>query len=732
MGRDPVARFNPRHPRLGALASRISLPLIERYYQQKQIYRGHSRLAMRKFDALRAKLARGERAYLAGIGIGGHHNTGVALVEVDPRTGPRIICNNEEERFSGCKHSNHYPQAALEALLGMMKTLDIAPGQITAWLATWDYPLLAATGIRALLEEFPGSLDNLMRMDPDNGVDISGIKAGLQAPQRLGELLGQKGGVPIISMPHHDNHASFSYLASPFAHESQPVMVAVIDGSGDCASISLYLGIGGRLQPVARNNSFCDSLGAFYSVISSTQGGWTMLSSEGRYMGAAAYGDMNRDTNPFYRGLRQIFRLEPDGFLRLNRSLANWQRSTFREPYTPALSEILGPPIATKDMWNPDAVLSVEDAHHAPHTQQRVDKAAATQLVFEDGLFHVIDSFIRTTGSNRLVLTGGSALNALGNMRLLERFNEEYYARVFRRETRLHLWVPPVPGDAGVTLGAAYSFALNAGVPPGEPLRHAFYCGCRLGTRELAAALRYADDLEWTVVGDTMRYAGIQQVADLMASITARDGVIGIVQAPAETGPRALGHRSILANATNPQARTLINERVKYREAIRPLAPMATLQAAQELFELSPGASDDNYNAYNYMVITVHAKPRARRLVPAVVHVDGTARIQIVRQETDPVCHAYLRALGRRIGVEVAVNTSFNVGGPIAQTPAQVIGTLRRARGMDGVLIFADDGSVLLAWLRPQATGRNARIRDWIEEWRREDLGENVAIRAAE
>ena len=192
------------------------------------------------------------------------------------------------------------------------------------------------------------------------------------------------------------------------------------------------------------------------------------------------------------------------------------------------------------------------------------------------------------------------------------------------------------------------------------------------------------------------------------------------MQGAAETGPRALGHRSILANACNPHTRDLINERVKYREAIRPLAPMATMKAAQDFFWLSEGASDDNYNAYNYMVITVRAKPHAQREIPAVIHADGTARIQIVQEETDRVAYAYLRALGRRTGVEVAVNTSFNVAAPIAQTPAQVLETLRRAKGMDGVFMFSDEGPVLVAWAKQPRTGAGGRLREWLRDWQHE------------
>jgi carbamoyltransferase len=528
---------------------------------------------------------------------------------------------------------------------------------------------------------------------------------------RLGQLFGSRV-MPIIGMAHHDNHACFSYLVSPFARDVQPVMIVVLDGSGDFASISLYLGENGTIRQIRTNSSVFDSLGMFYSVISSTQGGWTALSSEGRYMGAAAFGDMNRSTNRVYSHLRNIFALRPDGDVQLNRSLANWPRHMLRMPYTPELISILGPPIAPEDMWNPDAVLRVEDIHH--------DKAAATQMVFEDALIHVVDCLIRSTGSNRLVLTGGAALNAVANMRLLESFDESYYRRVLGQATQLHLWVPPVPGDAGATLGAAYAFAASVGAGFGPPLKHAFYCGRASSIAEILAALKSAADLAWMIVGDASRRSGIDAIADLMAFITALDGIIGIFQGSAETGPRALGHRSIVANACNPHTRDFLNARVKHREQIRPLAPMATLTAAKDLFELSPGGSDDNYNAYNYMVLTARAKPHARLKVPAVIHADGTARLQIVREETDAVTFAYLKALGRRTGVEVAVNTSFNVAAPMAQSPAQALHTLRRANGMDGVFIFSDDGPVVLAWAKEPRTGVGGRIRKRVADWRLE------------
>jgi carbamoyltransferase len=457
-----------------------------------------------------------------------------------------------------------------------------------------------------------------------------------------------------------------------------------------------------------------DSLGAFYSVISSTQGGWTWLSSEGRYMGAAAWGDTNRASNPYYARLKQVLDFGDGGEVRLNRAMANWYADPFHKPYKPPLRDILGQPLKPEQLWNPDAVLRVEDIEHRPDTQDRLDKAAATQLVFEDAMIHVVDHLLRATGANRLVLTGGVALNAIGNMRLLEHFDAAWFSAHQRRDARLHLWVPPVPGDPGVTIGAAWQFAHLAGAPRGAAMTHAFYCGLPPMESDIEAALA-ADDIASQRIGDIATAAGRDDIADLMAYMVAQDGVIAIYQGAGETGPRALGHRSILANPCDAAARERLNERVKYREAIRPLAPMATLEAAQEYFELLDGAADGDYNAYNYMVLTARSKPHAQAKVPAVIHADGTGRIQIVRADDDPLTYAYLKALGRHIGVEMSVNTSFNVAGPIAQTPKQAIETLRRAKGLDVVLLVASNGTVTAAWHGD--TRDSGRFTGWLSTW---------------
>ena len=673
-----------------------------------------SEFSDRRVAEIRAKLARGETLYLAGIGLPGTHNSGVALVEVTQAHGPRLILNNEEERFSGNKHTTEYPRASIDAMIATLRAMGRNISDIDAWLTSWDYISLAGTLARTMLEEAPQSLA-LVGLSDATAFDRRRLDQMTRSPKILARQLGLTDRVPLIGMPHHDNHAWFSFAASPFADDDKPVSIAVLDGTGDTGSISLYVVENGEMRRLYCNNSIFDSLGMFYSVISSTQGGWTWLSSEGRYMGAAAWGDMNRASNPYYARLKEVLQLSGNGEVRLNRAMANWYRDPSIHPYKAPLIDILGEPMKPDQLWNPDAVLRVEDIRHRSDTQVRLDKAAATQLVFEDAMIHVVDHLLRSTGANRLVLTGGVALNAVGNMRLLEHFDAAWFAKNQERSARLHLWVPPVPGDPGVTIGAAWLFAHLVGSLRGAPMTHAFYCGLPPARSEIEAALG-VDDIASQRLGDISTEAGREAIADLMAFMVAQNGVIAIYQGAAETGPRALGHRSILANPCDIRARENLNERVKYREAIRPLAPMATLEAAHEYFELLEGASDGDYNAYNYMVLTARSKPHAKAKIPAVIHADGTGRIQIVRASDDPLTYAYLKALGRRIGVEMSVNTSFNVAGPIAQTPQQAVDTLRRSKGLDVVLMVADSGEVFAAWHgRERDSGR---FTGWLSAWK--------------
>ena len=393
-------RIGARHPWLGAAGFHLALPLLEGVYRRRHVHRAGSDFARARIAHLKDKIERGEAVTLAGVSAAGTHNSGVALIEVT-RAGPRPILNNEEERFSGVKHTNAYPQQSIEAMRAYLAGQGRGPDGIDAWFSSWDYAALAATLIRTFLEEAPASLRMLTRREGTPLFNSRDLDRGYRAARHIGHQLGFDAPVDLIGTPHHENHAWFSFAVSPFAREKGPVMVAVLDGLGDMGAISLYVVENGRMKLLYANNSVFDSLGIFYAVISSTQGGWTWLSSEGRYMGATAYGDNDRRTNPYYKALKEIFCLRPDGQIFINRDLANWPRDILRQPYTAALKKILGEPIAQEDMWNPDAVLRIEDITHSENTQSRLDKAAATQMVFEDALMHVIDHFIRATASEQ-------------------------------------------------------------------------------------------------------------------------------------------------------------------------------------------------------------------------------------------------------------------------------------------------------------------------------------------
>jgi carbamoyltransferase len=708
-------------PRLGELGLKAGRPVFEAVAARFGLDTGASAAATEQRVALSERLRRGERVHLLGVNMASH-GTGAALVEASQQDGVQLICNNEEERFRGQKHFAGFPELSLDALQPFLDERGLRPDDLGGVVAGWDFAELAAHLGRWTLEDLPGSLAALhpaswsVAATPD-------LLGALTSARQLRRRLGGRRPPRITGLRHHDNHAAFSWAASPFAQHAEPVIVTVIDGVGDDGPVSLYLAQPGDLRLLQRTPAIYDSLGALYAMLSSTQGGWPPLSSEGRWMGAAAWGDGDRLTNHYYRRLRGMIQLGPEGRVTINRALVRWYRLGSPEVYSDELTEVLGPPILPDEMWNPDAVLSPQDIVHAPTSPDRLDKAAACQMLFEDALFHVVDHLLRTTGASRLVMTGGTALNCVASMRLLDRFDEAWFSRNLGREnTRLHLWVPPTPGDAGAAMGAAWNLALAAGAPAGPPLRHAFWCGSAFDSTAIRRAVEATGEDDLLAVGDLSDPERRDRVADLLAYMVSQGGIVGIYQGRAETGPRALGHRTIVADPRRSDSMARINDRVKMREPFRPLAPMATLKAARELFELSDGASDDDYNAYHYMVLTTMARPEARERVPSVVHHDGTARVQVVPRDVEPFCHAYLEAMGRRAGVELSVNTSLNVGAPIVQTPAQAVETLHRARGMHGMLMVGADGEGFLVWHRVRDDRKDGGdgLRAWIADWQEE------------
>ncbi len=673
------------------------------------------------------RLATGEALLLIGLNIG--HNAGISLLEASRARGIVVHANFEEERFSAVKHFAGYPEHSIGALRSLLRKIGRTTDDLFCVCYAWDSVQEEQYGLhmnmfrqKIIRNRFFAHVSSAATPQLDK-IKVASVKRKnlfshsptlVDVVKRLNADLGRKQPLLCIQTNHHDSHAYYSYGVSPFygaadrdGATDQVTMISCIDGGGDTCATSLYRATGAGIELLKRGARE-NSLGVFYMLCSSFLGGWAPLSSEGRYMGAAAWGNADRLTNPYYKRLRQFFYFGADGAVFVNSEMTS---DDCRQ-----LQGIVGPFITVEDLWNPDAVLNVDSIKHAKVTQERVDKAAAVQMVFEDALFHIIAHLIDETQSDQLVLCGGTALNCVANMRLLQHFGRSYYRRYLGRDTQLHIWVPPIPSDQGVVVGAPYKFAMQAGAQP-RRLQTPFLCGPAASSEEIRSALRVTDHLLVDALGNIQDAEARRNVADWMAYLVAKNAVIGIFQGAAETGPRALGNRSLLSNPCNADTLALLNDRVKLRERVRPLAPMVTPESAAKWFELSAGASDGDYDAYSYMVLTAPATEQGKKVIPAVVHHDGTSRIQIVRKENNALMYDYLKALGRRIGVEVSVNTSLNVGSPIVQTPAQALEIFKRAHGLDGIFFVSDTGEAYMVWARRGVQKHDSKLPEICREY---------------
>jgi carbamoyltransferase len=470
---------------------------------------------------LKTRVENGETVYIIGITLG-THNAGASLVCISMKDGVTLVCNNEEERFSGTKHDWRFPCNSLSKLKEIIVDINTQSGKeakILCCLVSWDFMSFSATWFDYLVSNFPynyrlwlpsKSLKSFIDMD----AILHGPKLLFKDPFFSKNIIHNN---KFLGSRHHDNHAYMSYGISPFFNTEASTMVLVVDGMGDDASISFYVSSAAvdnskKLIFIGSNDSIFDSIGILYQVISSSQGGWTPLSSEGRYMGASAWGNLNRQTNDYYLQLRQIVEFGDNGDIKLNKKYVNWHIDPSNNPYKRNLISILGMPILPSECWNPDNVLNVDDVQHAPATLERCDKAAALQMVFEDCIFHLVAYLISKSkkmfghSSNQLIWTGGCALNCATSMHLLDQFNQDFYKRADTsnkhgnknvKNRTLHLWVPPFPSDPGVAAGAVYAMVMQANIKKLQihPLRHAFYCGLPYNSDAIQRSIDDFNDL---------------------------------------------------------------------------------------------------------------------------------------------------------------------------------------------------------------------------------------------
>ncbi len=436
--------------------------------------------------------------------------------------------------------------------------------------------------------------------------------------------------VPVLFVDHHVAHAASAFLPSPF----ERAMILTIDGTGEWSTLCRGTGEGEEIK-LSEEGRFPHSYGLLYSAVTAHLG-FEVNEGEGRVMGLAAHGRPE-----LLERLRRVVDVRADGSLRLDLDYFSFHHDLVMT--NPLFAALLGPPRA------PGA--PVTDAHKA--------LAASLQALLEDAAQRLVRDLHARTGLTDLCLAGGVALNCAMNAGLLE------HTPVKR------IFVQPAAGDSGAALGAGlYASGRLAGGSRRWRMDHA-YLGPEYGEERMESVLRAA--------GARYRRLSPEALVEEISGRLAAGQVVGWFQGRMEWGPRALGNRSILADPRDPLMQERVNSKVKRRESFRPFAPAMPLEDAERWFQ--------TVHESPYMTLALPVRPERRADIPSVVHTDGTARLQTVRREAAPLFHALLRSFGRRTGVPVLLNTSFNGRRePIVCTPEDAWSCHRRC-GLDALAL---------------------------------------------
>ena len=535
------------------------------------------------------------------------HDSGIALVEDGQ---PVLVL--EEERLSRLKHTQMFPAASLAAAMdgGWLK-----PDEIDVIVTPWNAGVLRRTFRKAILRNLPSAL-NLLRPGANTAQRSSIVVLNQWLKYKLTRTLGLQKLPPLFGVRHHHAHAAI-FFVSPFEEAN----ILVMDGYGDDAATSTYVGSGNRLKRLWQSDVF-NSLGMIYTFVTGHLGFRDF--EEGTVMALAAHGD-----DRYVAKFRDTIHLAENGRYAVDMSYFMFDRYAFLRPFSAKFFETFGPP----------------RHHDEPVTDHHKALARALQVRIEEVVLHVARGLYDQHPSRHLVISGGVALNCVANARVLEETPYE------------HVWVPPCASDTGGPLGAALWYHhQKCGRPRTMTLTHPFY-----GLEESEEAIRKALDGAGLVAERLDDETLFARVARDLA-----DGhIVGWFQGRFEMGPRALGNRSILADPRRLATKDRINARIKYRESFRPFAPVVLAEHTRDYFEID---QDDPF-----MTMAPRVRPEKRDVIPAVVHVDGTARLQTVERSANPRYYAVIEAFMRETGVPVLINTSFNRQEPIVATAREAV-----------------------------------------------------------
>jgi carbamoyltransferase len=561
-----------------------------------------------------------EREYRISQG----HDSAAALI-VDGE----VVAAVAQERIARRKHTGEFPRLAIESCLAQA---GLAASELDAVVHSFDY-----APYRALYALDPTSAELYREV-------LSREAFAAQVQNALPELPAER----IGHLDHHLAHGASAYFTSGW----EECMVAVIDGMGEAHGATIYRASGGELQTVHRIGA-ADSIGIFYSVVT-LHLGFDFNSDEYKIMGLAPYGDPERHREFFAEAVR----LRADGGwdigpLKLKGTREERERHALTRKL---LSERLVAPRA------PDGGIS--DEHR--------DVAAGLQACLDRAILHTCGHFAKQLGVRRLALAGGVALNTTANARLMASGVVD------------EIYVQPAAADDGSALGAALHRAAKAGEVKNRRSPTPFY-GPEHSPQSIERALRTGGEEEGVGAADpemeVTDLADLASACEAAAELIAAGEVIAWYRGAMEFGPRALGHRSILADPSRPEMRDRVNALVKMREAFRPFAPAVSLEQVDRWFAAASGTE------LPYMTVNLDVRREHREELPAITHVDGSARVQTVSARDNGEFHELLKAVGRRTGRELVLNTSFNIKGQaIVNTPKEAIETFL-ATGIEALFL---------------------------------------------
>lgn len=536
------------------------------------------------------------------LGISAYYHDSSACVVCDGS----LIAAVQEERFTRVKNCSDFP---IQAINYCIQKAGISFGQIDM-VAFYEQPYIKFNRVvHDYIAKFPRSYASFMRNMP------LWLQDRLILPLVLRKELAYTG--RIVFVPHHYSHAASSFFVSPF----EEAAIVTADGVGEFATASVGVGNGNHISMNQQIN-YPHSLGLLYSAFTSYLG-FKANSGEGTTMALASFGKPE-----YLDAFKQFIDIAHDGSFIVNTSYFPY--NTSKRMYSRKLTALLGEPRKPGTEY--------EERHK--------NIAATLQYVVEDTLLKMARHACSSAQSRNLCVAGGVFLNCVANQKILDLPEID------------NIFIQPGAGDAGGSVGAAF-FAWNRLLqkPRSFVMDHAYW-GPDFTDKEIKAAIS-RNNLEYTVM----------QTDDLLRHTAAKiseANTVGWFQGRLEFGPRALGNRSILADARKPEMVDVLNHRIKHREWFRPFAPLVKEENANEYFDMK--------NMSPFMLLAPQVRDDKKQVIPAVTHIDGTARVQTVSQKTNPLLWQLLDVFEQQTGVPVIINTSFNLKGePIVCTPDEAI-----------------------------------------------------------